>query len=96
MGFRPKRDAALCTVLLLLCAPPSTLPMMNDAVDFRPTISKTISVGTVGVIVAVLLQWVVVRAVYGDQFAGHAGKHIRFGPNATATTKRPVPGQPHP
>jgi hypothetical protein len=105
VAFTPQRlvtegvihlNAVLCTVLLLLCVPPSTSPRRNDSVDFRSAISKTIGAGTVGVIVSVLLQWAVVRTIYGDQFAGHAGKHIRFGPNATATTKRPVPGQPHP
>lgn len=104
VSFTPQRlmtegvihlNAVLCTVLLLFCAPPSTLPMMK-AVDFPSAIGKTIGVGTVGAIVAVVLQWTVVRAIYGDQFAGHAGKHIRFGPDATATSKRPVPGQPHP
>jgi hypothetical protein len=105
VSFTPQRlvtegvihlNAVLCTILLLLCAPSSAMTMMNPSVDFRSAITKTISVGTVGMIVAVLLQWAVVRALYGDQFAGHAGKHIRFGPNATATTKKPVPGQPHP
>ena len=28
----------------------------------------------------------VIRALYGNNFAGYSGKHIRFGPNATATT----------
>jgi hypothetical protein len=105
VAFTPQRlvtegvillNAVLCTLLLLLCAPLSTMPMMNAIVRFRSASSKTIAVGLVGMIVTVLLQWAVVRAIYGDQFAGHAGKHIRFGPNATATTRKPVPGLPHP
>jgi hypothetical protein len=32
---------------------------------------------------AILANWAIVRAVYGDRFAGHSGLHIRFGPNAT-------------
>jgi hypothetical protein len=47
-------------------------------------------------ILSVSLDWAIVRAIYGDQFAGHAGSHIRFGPNATATKEKPKAGQPHP
>jgi len=45
--------------------------------------------------VAVLI-YAVVRAVYGDKPAPHSAKHIRFGPNATATDAAPEPGQPRP
>jgi hypothetical protein len=36
----------------------------------------------------ILTDWAIVRAIYGDRFAGHAGKHIRFGPNATTQRSR--------
>ena len=52
--------------------------------------------GAAGLAVSVLLQWGIVRAIYGDEFAEHGGKHIRFGPKATATSKKPVRGQLHP
>ncbi len=38
---------------------------------------------------SVLADWEIVRAIYGDQFAGHGGQHIRFGPNATVTKEKP-------
>jgi len=44
----------------------------------------------------VLADWGVTRAIYGDQQASHSSKHIRFGPNATATPEKPKPGVPHP
>jgi hypothetical protein len=44
----------------------------------------------------IVADWALVRAVYGNQFAGHAALHIRFGPNATATKAKPRADQPHP
>ena len=38
--------------------------------------------------IAVLADWAMVRGIYGDHFAGHAGLHIRFGPNATTSGPR--------
>ena len=32
---------------------------------------------------SIVIDWAVVRAIYGDRFAGYANKHIRFGPDAT-------------
>ena len=37
-------------------------------------------------VLAVVLDWGIVRAIYGDRFAGHANLHIRFGPKATVKT----------
>jgi len=64
--------------------------------DFGHLWKKAAAIGLVFTVLTVLADWGIVRAIYGDQFAGHAGKHIRFGPNATATTAQPKPGQPHP
>jgi hypothetical protein len=30
-----------------------------------------------------VIDWAIVRGIYGDRFAGHSGLHIRFGPGAT-------------
>ena len=49
-----------------------------------------------GMMISVLADWGIVRALFGDQFAGHANKHIRFGPNATASKLKPASGKPHP
>jgi hypothetical protein len=47
-------------------------------------------------LLSIVANWAVVRAVWGDQFAGHARLHIRFGPSVTATKEKPAKGQPHP
>jgi len=39
--------------------------------------------GAGAALIAVLVDWAIVRGLYGDRFAGHAGLSIRFGPNAT-------------
>jgi len=52
--------------------------------------------GLVAAILSVAADWVIVRAVWGNQFAGNAKLHIRFGPNATATKDKPSPALPHP
>jgi hypothetical protein len=36
---------------------------------------------------SILADWAIVRAIYGDRFAGHAGLHTRF--RTTATTNPP-------
>jgi hypothetical protein len=49
----------------------------------RPELARTITVGLVAAAVSIVVDSAVVRAIYGDRFAGHANLHIRFGPNAT-------------
>jgi len=105
VAFAPQRlvtegaiflNAVICTATVLLCAR-GAVPLTFEVVkDFRPLIRTAVVLGTAGLTVSVLLQWGIVRAIYGEQFAGHSGKHIRFGPNATATSKKPVAGRPHP
>ncbi len=34
------------------------------------------------VVMIVVAEFALVRILWGDTFAGHAGKHIRFGPNS--------------
>ena len=48
---------------------------------------RLVAIGLGAALIAVLADWAIVRGIYGDRFAGHAGLHIRFGPNAT--TSRP-------
>ena len=75
--------ALLCTLIVLAWPPPDRAcaggvggprPAVADADDRgRPDRGGR----------AIVFDWAVVRAVYGDRFAGHASLHIRFGPNAT-------------
>ncbi len=74
---------ALACTLVLLCAtdrgdvPPDIKP--------RPpaTGQRSGLAAIVAAILSIVADWAVVRAVHGDQFAGHARLHIRFGPRAT-------------
>jgi hypothetical protein len=46
---------------------------------------RTATMGLVAASVSVAADWAIVRAIYGDRYAGrpYAGLNIRFGPNAT-------------
>ncbi len=103
VGFAPQRlvtegvilvNSAICTLLTLLlpvqnasqaaAEPPATVP--------RPHFSlrQLLVVGSLLTALSIVVDWQVVRAIYGDKFAGHARLHIRFGPNAT-TGEKPKP-----
>jgi hypothetical protein len=60
-------------------------------VDFAPNytglLEKTVAVGVVATALVVAGEFALVRAMWGDTFAGQAGLHIRFGPNATLDKK---------
>jgi hypothetical protein len=98
VGFAPKRlvtegvihaNAVLCTLLGLLGARPCDL--LSDGLDPVPAavrIRRTLAVGMLAAGLSILADWGIVRALYGDRFAGHAGLHIRFGPRATIHPKR--------
>ncbi|MFO1500740.1 MAG: hypothetical protein U1G07_20535 [Verrucomicrobiota bacterium] len=64
----------------------------------RPAVpmGRVAAVGLVASILSVTADWGVVRALYGDHFAGHAARHIRFGPDSTASRAKPSEDQPHP
>jgi hypothetical protein len=97
VAFRPQRlvtegvivlNAAICTLLVTLDAGRGPAPTGPPTTSFRPAIRRALRVGVVASAAAILANWAIVRAVYGDRFAGHAGLHIRFGPNATVNDPR--------
>jgi len=104
VSFSPQRlategviylNAVICTVMILPSAkmkPDSSARLSDSCRHLRIATAA----GIAGMILSVLLDWGIVRAMYGDQFAGYAGLHIRFGPNATATKEKPTAGKPHP
>lgn len=105
VAFAPERlvtegviflNAVICTWLVL--SPPAPVkPAAGEGTVFsRALVRRTVLVGLTGMLLSLLLDWGLVRAVWGDQFAGYASKHIRFGPDATATKQKPKTGQPHP
>jgi hypothetical protein len=96
VAFRPERlvtegviylVALACTALLLLSADAvragSFASPPPRASDERMGLARTIAVGLVAAMLSIAADWAVVRAIYGDRFAGHAGLHVRFGPRAT-------------
>jgi len=91
-------NAVICTLILLLSEREGgeELTDRNPPGDFSALIKKTVFAGVIAMAASVAADWGIVRAIYGDTFAGFAGKHIRFGPDATATTEKPKEGQPHP
>lgn len=102
--FQPERlvtegvlhvNGVLCGLLALLAVPVSaTVPVAYAAEKYRPLLLRTALVGFAASLLLVTVDWGIVRAIYGNRFAGHAKLHIRFGPNAT--TAEPKPGQQHP
>ena len=104
VAFAPQRlvtegvillNAIVCTVGVLAGAREET-PPLPAVVSWRPLIYKTAGLGLVAVALGLLADWGVVRAIYGDSFAGYAGRHIRFGPERTATIEKPALNLPHP
>ena len=81
-------NACLCTLLVLLGAGSRGEAVDGDssAAGTRRSLRRTVAVCAVAAVVAIGLDWGIVRAIYGDRFAGYANLHIRFGPRATVKT----------
>jgi hypothetical protein len=98
VGFRAERlvtegvihlNAVVCTLLVLLGvgldhphAAPSLAPR-------RRSLRQLVAIGLVVAAASVLADWAIVRALYGDRFAGHAGLSVRFG---SVASPNPRPG----
>jgi hypothetical protein len=78
---------ALAATLLLLLAPQRSSPPDEGeqarALTPKAGLPAIVACGLAAAAGAVLIDWAVVRAIYGDRFAGHANMHIRFGPRST-------------
>jgi hypothetical protein len=105
VSFAPQRlvtegviylNAVICSVLLLLGNRRALAPSWQVPMKYGPLIKNTVAIGLITALAGILADWGITRAIYADQFAGHAGLHIRFGPKATATKEKPAPGNPHP
>ena len=104
VSFAPQRlvtegmihlNAVLCSALALLCSPRFDLPSIVSGFG-RGFATRVAVFGLAASVLSIAADWAIVRALWGDQFAGHAGLHVRFGPNATATKEKPARSQPHP
>lgn len=79
-------NAVIVSVLLLISEPLrrfAEAPSVITPAQELPRWSRLIAAGLTATVAAILLDWMIVRAIYGDRFAGHANLHIRFGPRAT-------------
>jgi hypothetical protein len=79
--------ALACTLVLLLTSSrgelrPDVLPGAPYA-DERWGLRMMAAVGVLAAVFSIVADWGIVRAIYGDRFAGHAALDIRFGPRAT-------------
>lgn len=92
VSFAPQRlvtegtihfNALICTVLMVLWTRERSQQWIKPIPSFTPIIRKTLALGVAGMMLATTVDWAIVRAVWGDRFAGQANLHIRFGPNAT-------------
>ncbi len=71
-----------CTVLVVGW-PPSDRPTPDPKESDHPKFARLLSLGLIAAIASIVVDWAIVRAIYGDKYAGHANLHIRFGPRAT-------------
>ena len=98
VGFKDQRlvtegvihlNALICVVILLTA---NRLPVPGTPDRPREPLparwGRLVAKGVVAALIAVLADWAIVRGLYGDRFAGHAGFSIRFGPNATTSGPR--------
>jgi hypothetical protein len=79
-------NAVICAVMLLTADAPAALahsPAESSPRPPRTELRRVVVIGSTLAIVSIVLDWAIIRGIYGDRFAGHAGLHIRFGPRAT-------------
>ncbi|MFO0893249.1 MAG: hypothetical protein U0790_29435 [Isosphaeraceae bacterium] len=81
-------NAVLCTTLLLTSQAPALETVSAQDAASSPSLRRVVLLGLAAAVVSVVLDWAIVRAIYGDRFAGHAGLHIRFGPRATVHSSK--------
>jgi hypothetical protein len=97
VAFAPQRlvtegtiyvNALLCTLIVLLWARDAHRLEGEPSTDYTPLLKRALAAGLAIMLLSVFVDWGIVRALYGDTFAGNAGLHIRFGPNATSNKKK--------
>jgi hypothetical protein len=93
VAFAPERlvtegvitlNALLCTLMTLLWARRSEPSQATIKIPgYRKLLARTAATASAALAISTLVCWGIVRAIYGNQFAGYAGRHIRFGPHQT-------------
>jgi len=98
VGFKDQRlvtegvihlNALICMVILLTAdRRTSDVTIVRPREPVPARWGRLVAMGAAAALLAVLADWAIVRGLYGDRFAGHAGLSIRFGPNATTSGPR--------
>jgi hypothetical protein len=76
-------NACLCTLFALLLPAGTRTAGTQTLPNLRQFVKRTALSAAIGAVLVVAGEFALVRGLWGDTFAGHAGKHIRFGPDAT-------------
>jgi len=82
-------NAMICTAMLLLAEPKPSIAMASAAMIQSGTDTRwrrLVRVSVAATLIGILLNFFVIRGIFGDRFAGHASLHIRFGPRSTVET----------
>ncbi len=87
-------NSVLCTLLVLIWPVPSKWPDRNAEGIYGWSVAGLGAAGLVALGLSVGGFWWEIRTIYGDTFAGHARRHMRFGPEAR--TGDPEKGKAHP
>lgn len=80
-------NACICTLFALLLPRLGRTAGEDPLPPFRLLVRNAAVAVTVGAVLVVAGEYGLVRGLWGDTFAGHAGKHIRFGPDRTTESK---------
>jgi hypothetical protein len=86
-------NAVCCTVLAVLRARPSFAAKETPATG-RRSLTAVASAGVLALALVTGISFWGTRAIYGDEFAGQANLHVRFGPKALPPL--PKRGEKHP
>jgi hypothetical protein len=89
-------NACLSTIGIFFTVPAPERSPVAPTPSMTHLFRKILLLGACGLVFSILANWAFVRLLYGDHPARQAARHIRFGPNATATKEKPAPGTPHP
>ncbi|MFM7593795.1 MAG: hypothetical protein ACKO85_18565, partial [Isosphaeraceae bacterium] len=78
-------NAMLCTAILLLAQPGlNIISKSAGGLNCNYTLVRRMAaISAVVFVCGIMLDFAIVRAIFGDQFAEHASLHIRFGPRNT-------------
>ncbi len=78
-------NGLLVSLMCLLWANETHEQRVLQSAGYEPLLRRAWAFGALLFAVVPVVCWAGVRAMYGDQFAGYAGHHYRFGPKAKPT-----------